>query len=106
MLQFLRDGGVPEPWNVTDVWGLDEAMLNCVPAPCKALILLFPMTEAVSVLTQSYFCFAQIHASLFNTLSERKLYEETRGRVGHQRNPRHAVLHEADGKLETRETFF
>ena len=48
MLQLLRGGGVPEPWNVTDVFGLDPDLLVMVPQPVKALILLFPMTEAVS----------------------------------------------------------
>ena len=48
VLQLLRGGGVPEPWNVTDVFGLDPDLLVMVPQPVKALILLFPMTEAVS----------------------------------------------------------
>ena len=50
VLQLLRGGGVPEPWNVTDVFGLDPDLLVMVPQPVKALILLFPMTEAVSKL--------------------------------------------------------
>ena len=49
-LQFLRDGGVPDPWNVTDVFGLDPDLLVMVPQPVRALILLFPMTDAVSYL--------------------------------------------------------
>ena len=48
LTKFIRNGGVPEPWNVTDVFGLDPDLLGMVPQPVKALVLLFPMTECVS----------------------------------------------------------
>lgn len=42
--------GVPEKYNIVDVYGLDEDALAYVPRPVFALVLLFPCSEKVQVL--------------------------------------------------------
>lgn len=41
--------GVPNKWNVVDVYGLDSDALAWIPRPVLALILLFPCSEKVSL---------------------------------------------------------
>uniref|UniRef100_A0A1B6LCB9 Ubiquitin carboxyl-terminal hydrolase n=1 Tax=Graphocephala atropunctata TaxID=36148 RepID=A0A1B6LCB9_9HEMI len=43
--KFLKNMGVPEKWQVTDVYGLDEDMLAIVPRPVLSLMLLFPTSQ-------------------------------------------------------------
>ena len=45
MNSFLRKLGVPDDWEVNDVFGLDEGLLAILPQPVLALMLLFPITE-------------------------------------------------------------
>uniref|UniRef100_A0A1B6FL35 Ubiquitin carboxyl-terminal hydrolase n=1 Tax=Cuerna arida TaxID=1464854 RepID=A0A1B6FL35_9HEMI len=43
--KFLMNIGVPEKWQVTDVYGLDDDMLGVVPQPILSLMLLFPTSK-------------------------------------------------------------
>ena len=46
MNKFLHNCGLPaDKWAITDVYGLDEALLAMLPQPVLSLMLLFPINE-------------------------------------------------------------
>ena len=47
--QFLHRLGVDERFGFVDVYGLDDALLDMVPTPVYAVVVLFPITQKVGL---------------------------------------------------------
>lgn len=47
----MENLGVPSDWQIVDVYGLDPDLLATIPQPVLAVMLLFPVTENVSIFT-------------------------------------------------------
>ena len=44
-LKSFRKLGVPDSWEINDVFGLDEELLLMLPQPVLSLLLLFPIND-------------------------------------------------------------
>lgn len=51
MTKYLHNVGVSPMWSISDIYGLDDEILNYVQKPVKAVILLYPLSENVSILS-------------------------------------------------------
>lgn len=47
--QYIHNLGVPKEWQFVDVYGLEPDLLGMVPKPVAAVVLLFPITDKVSL---------------------------------------------------------
>ena len=54
MNQFLHKMGMPTLWAMTDVYGLDDMLLDMLPQPVVALMLLFPINDKVKLIFITY----------------------------------------------------
>ena len=54
MNQFLHKMGMPTLWAMTDVYGLDDMLLDMLPQPVVALMLLFPINDKVNLIFITY----------------------------------------------------
>ena len=54
MNQFLHKMGMPTLWAMTDVYGLDDMLLDMLPQPVVALMLLFPINDKVKLIFNTF----------------------------------------------------
>jgi len=55
-LQYVRTLGISEQWQFVDVWGFESDLLQLLPRPICAVLLLYPLSD--KVFWVSYLVFA------------------------------------------------
>lgn len=55
LLQFLHSLGVPEKWSLVDVYGFEPDLLAITPKPVVAMILLYPYSQQVKIITLYFY---------------------------------------------------
>lgn len=51
--KYLGQLGLPPHWTVTEIFGLDESLLDMVPQPVRAVILVYPITANSEAFNES-----------------------------------------------------
>lgn len=49
LTKYIHKLGVSPLWSVVDVYGLDPEILEFIPKPVKAVILLYPLSDDVGL---------------------------------------------------------
>jgi len=56
-MQYVQTLGVSEQWQFVDVWGFESDLLQLLPRPVCAVLLLYPLSDKVfSVPSFSVYC--------------------------------------------------
>lgn len=76
--KYIQKLGVSSDWSVTDVIGLDPELLDWIPKPVKAFILLFPISESVSFSRFILFFFWAWYLPLFPQYEKHRSDEDSR----------------------------
>ena len=54
-MQYVWTLGVSEQWQFLDVWGFESDLLQLLPRPVCAVLLLYPLSDKVFLVIFSYF---------------------------------------------------
>lgn len=46
-VQYVQTLGINEQWQFVDVWGFEKELLDMVPQPVCAVLLLYPISDKV-----------------------------------------------------------
>jgi len=66
LVQYVRTLGIAEQWQFIDVWGFESDLLQLLPRPVCAVLLLYPLSDKVFLVSLSGVRYSVLHMSLIN----------------------------------------